>query len=84
MGRRQAALDRAEIEGEDVLTVHIIVKNFGKIEAADIALRELVLFVGNNNSGKTLLMQLIYGIRKKIKNISLPIEQVRKDRKSVV
>lgn len=78
MGRGQAALDRAEIEGEDVLTVHIIVKNFGKIEAADIALRELVLFVGNNNSGKTLLMQLIYGIRKKIKNISLPIEQVRK------
>lgn len=37
------------------------VKNFGKITHAEIAMRDLVLFVGNNNSGKTMLMQLIYG-----------------------
>lgn len=37
------------------------VKNFGKITHAEIAMKDLVLFVGNNNSGKTMLMQLIYG-----------------------
>ena len=38
------------------------VKNFGKIESAKIDISNFVIFVGNNNSGKTQLMQLIYGI----------------------
>lgn len=40
----------------------IEVKNFAKIESAEVYLDDLVLFVGDNNSGKTLLMELIYGI----------------------
>lgn len=40
----------------------IHVRNFGKIAKADIDLSDLVVFVGENNSGKTYLMQLIYGI----------------------
>lgn len=40
----------------------IHVRNFGKIESADIDLSDLVVFVGENNSGKTYLMQLIYGL----------------------
>lgn len=40
----------------------IHVRNFGKIESADIDLSNLVVFVGENNSGKTYLMQLIYGL----------------------
>ncbi|MDE6725963.1 MAG: ATP-binding protein, partial [Ruminiclostridium sp.] len=40
----------------------IHVRNFGKIESADIDLSNLVIFVGENNSGKTYLMQLIYGL----------------------
>ena len=38
------------------------VRNFGKIESADINLSSLTIFVGENNSGKTYLMQLIYGL----------------------
>ena len=40
----------------------IHVRNFGKIAKADINLSDLVVFVGENNSGKTYLMQLIYGV----------------------
>ena len=45
------------------MVFHLKVKNFGKIEYADISLSNFVVFVGNNNSGKTMMMQLIYGIR---------------------
>lgn len=40
--------------------VHI--KDFGKIEKADIEVAPLTLFVGDNNSGKSYLMTLIYGL----------------------
>ena len=42
------------------MIVHV--RNFGKIESADIDLSDLTIFVGENNSGKTYLMQLIYGL----------------------
>ena len=42
------------------MIVHV--KNFGKIESADIDLSNLTIFVGENNSGKSYLMQLIYGL----------------------
>ena len=42
------------------MIIHI--KNFGKIDSADIDLSSLVIFVGENNSGKTYVMQLIYGL----------------------
>lgn len=38
------------------------VRNFGKIKSADINISNFALFVGNNNSGKTLLMELIYSV----------------------
>ena len=41
------------------MIVHV--RNFGKIESADIDLSNLTIFVGENNSGKSYLMQLIYG-----------------------
>ena len=42
------------------MIIHI--RNFGKIESADINLGNLTIFVGENNSGKTYIMQLIYGL----------------------
>lgn len=42
------------------MIVHV--RDFGKIKSADIDLSNLVIFVGENNSGKTYLMQLIYGL----------------------
>ena len=40
----------------------IIVNNFAKIESGTVYLDDFLLFVGDNNSGKTLLMELMYSI----------------------
>lgn len=42
------------------------VKDFAKIEDAKVHLGEYVLFVGQNNCGKTFLMQLIQGVLEKL------------------
>ena len=47
------------LNGDSNMIVHV--RNFGKIESADIDLSNLTIFVGENNSGKSYLMQLIYG-----------------------
>lgn len=41
-------------------TVHV--KDFGRIDKADIEVAPMTLFVGDNNSGKSYMMTLIYGI----------------------
>ncbi len=38
------------------------VENFGKIKSAEIDLRKMNLFIGDNNSGKSYLSSLIYGL----------------------
>jgi len=38
------------------------VEKFGKIKEANIDISNYTVFVGDNNTGKTMLMQLIYGI----------------------
>ena len=49
--------------------MEIIVEDFGKIKSAKINLEDYTIFIGNNNSGKTYLMQLIYGLLVELKNI---------------
>ena len=46
------------------------VKKFGKIKSANIDISNFTMFVGNNNSGKTYMMQLIYGVLKEIPRIN--------------
>lgn len=41
-------------------TMHV--KNFGKIREANIEISPLMLFVGDNNSGKSYLMSLLWGL----------------------
>ena len=41
------------------------VKNFAKIESAKVNIDNYTLLVGQNNSGKTFLMQLIQGVSEK-------------------
>ena len=48
-------------EGQRLRT-KIEVKEFAKIDSASVYLDEFLLFVGDNNSGKTLLMELLYGV----------------------
>jgi hypothetical protein len=45
------------------------VENFGKIKSACVNLDGYTIFVGDNNSGKTYLMQLIYGVLDSLKRI---------------
>lgn len=42
----------------------LIVGNYGKIKSAEIEVAPLTLFVGDNNSGKSYLMSLLWGIQK--------------------
>ena len=41
----------------------LIVENYGKIKSAEIEVAPLTLFVGDNNSGKSYLMSLLWGIK---------------------
>lgn len=40
----------------------LIIEDFGKIKKAEISISPLTLFVGDNNSGKSYLLSLIWGI----------------------
>ncbi|MDE6052375.1 MAG: ATP-binding protein, partial [Lachnospiraceae bacterium] len=46
----------------DMNTWTMHVEKFGKIESADIEVAPMTLFVGDNNSGKSYIMTLIYGL----------------------
>lgn len=45
------------------------VENFAKIESAKICVDNYTVLVGENNSGKTFLMQLVQGVGKQIVNL---------------
>ena len=49
------------------MKIVIGVEGFGKIKKADIDISNYSVFVGDNNSGKTYLMQLIYGVLQYLK-----------------
>ena len=61
---------------ENVMEIYINVKNFGKIKEARVNIGNFTVFVGNNNSGKTQLMELIYAVIKsaseKFPRVALP------------
>ncbi len=52
------------------MNVHINVQNFGPIEAAEIDLRPLTVFVGESNTGKTYLAALIYALHQHFEGFS--------------
>lgn len=56
------------------------VRNFGKIEYAEVDIDGFSVFVGNNNSGKTYLMQLIYGVRTRLRKYAKDFESIYLDR----
>ena len=51
------------------MKIVLSVKNFGKISQASVDISRFTIFVGNNNSGKTYLMQLIYGLLQQIREL---------------
>ena len=66
------------------MEVYINVKNFGKIKSARVNIDNFTVFVGNNNSGKTQLMELIYAIIKKSSTMSPEVKVSRDDKIDVV
>ena len=52
--------------------MQIQVENFGKIKSANVVLDGYTIFIGDNNSGKTYLMQLIYGVLDALTRITFP------------
>ena len=58
---------------EVLLSIRVDVRKFTKIEKASIKTGDFSLFVGDNNSGKTLMMELMYGIVNTISNWNVKI-----------
>lgn len=56
----------------------LIVEDFGKIKSAEIEVAPLTLFVGDNNSGKSYLLSLIWGIKNLGAEILLNHSEVEK------
>lgn len=56
------------------MEVYINVKNFGKISEARVNISNFTVFVGNNNSGKTKLMELIYTVVRRLSSMSPDVE----------
>ena len=51
------------------MRLYVCVKGFGKIREAKIDISNFTVFVGNNNSGKTYMMQLIYGVLNRLHHL---------------
>lgn len=56
------------------MNIYFSVENFAKIEKARINISNFTVFVGENNSGKTKLMELVYGVLRWLTNWSLKID----------
>lgn len=44
------------------MSYKLIVENYGKIEKAELEVAPLTLFVGDNNSGKSYLLSLLWAL----------------------
>ncbi len=55
------------------MSIRVDVRKFAKIEKASVRTGDFSLFVGDNNSGKTLVMELMYGIISVISDWSVEI-----------
>ena len=52
---------------------NLFIENFGLIEKANIAVKPLTIFLGENNTGKSYMAQLIYAITMAISEIRDPL-----------
>ncbi|MCH5344848.1 MAG: ATP-binding protein [Acetatifactor sp.] len=74
------------------MEIYVNVKNFGKIKEARVNISNFTIFVGNNNSGKTQLMELIYTIITQLSktnpNLYIPqidnIDAYRMDKEEII
>ncbi|MEI0558941.1 AAA family ATPase [Brachyspira intermedia] len=65
---------------ENIKYPTLYVKNFAKVKEAKIELSPFTLFIGDNNSGKSYLMTLVYGLMRYTEKI---INIIFKDEKNI-
>lgn len=58
----------------------LIIEDFGKIKQAEIEISPLTLFVGDNNSGKSYLLSLIFGFLRVAQNFIVEIPSTFRQR----
>lgn len=61
------------------MKIKLGVCEFGKIKNAEVDITNFTIFVGNNNSGKTYMMQLIYGVLEELSNVHLTLGEWSSD-----
>ena len=54
-------------------------KNFGKIKKAEIDVSNFVVFTGKNNSGKSSMLQLLYGLLQRLPKLEILIDDYEID-----
>lgn len=69
--------DECGADGKEILMELLFgVSDFGKIKHAEITIGDFTLFVGDNNSGKTFMMQLLYGVLKELNHMETTINGI--------
>ena len=61
------------------MSLIIGIQNFIGIKKLEFNLADIVIFLGHNNSGKTMAMELIYGIQKYILNMDISADGITKN-----
>lgn len=61
------------------MKIFIGVSNFGKIKKAEIDVSNFVVFTGKNNSGKSSMLQLLYGLLQRLPKLEILIDDYEID-----
>ena len=62
-----------------IMKIFIGVSNFGKIKKAEIDVSNFVVFTGKNNSGKSSMLQLLYGLLQRLPKLEILIDDYEID-----
>jgi predicted ATPase len=60
---------------EKMKELNMFVEDFGLIKEAEITLKPLTIFLGENNTGKSYIAQLIYALTRSVGNLRIPSDK---------
>ncbi len=61
------------------MKIFIGVSNFGNIKQAEIDVSNFVVFTGKNNTGKSSMLQLLYGLLQRLPKLEILIDDYEID-----
>lgn len=65
----------AYVGNEKMKRFRMFIQDFGLIKEADITLKPLTIFLGENNTGKSYIAQLVYALTRSVGNMRRPLIQ---------